>query len=123
MSRTSLFRWWKAGVVVLTLGLLAATVVVRPIAEMRMALFFAALVLVATFLRIESGDTSVGFEAAVAFGAIVLFHGPAVALVAVFLGCAAQGFYLAIRDRRVQLDSLYNPSQLALTYAIDGALY
>ena len=123
MSRTSLFRWWKAGIVVLTLALLAATVVVRPFEELRLALYFAALVLVATFLRIESGDASVGFEAAVAFGAIVIFHGPAAALVAVVTGCGAQAIYLSVRDRSLHLDPFYNASQHALSYAIVGSLY
>jgi diguanylate cyclase (GGDEF)-like protein len=123
MSRTSLFRLWKAGIVALTIALLAATLFVRPAAEMRMALFFAVLVLVATFLRIDGGDASIGFEAAVVFGALIIFHSPAVALVAVFLGCAAHGVHLAIKEKRMLLDPFYNAAQLALSYAIVGFLY
>ena len=123
MSRAPLFHWWKVGVVVLTIALLGVTVALRPAAETQAALFFAAIVLVATFLRIESGDASVGFEAAVVFGALIIFHSAAVALVAVFVGCAAHGVYLAIRDRRILLEPFYNASQLALSYAIVGLLY
>jgi diguanylate cyclase (GGDEF)-like protein len=123
MSRASLFRWWKIGIVVLTIVLLAATIVFRPLAELRMALFFAALVLVATFLRIDSGDTSIGFEAAVVFGAMIIFHSPAVALTAVFVGCGAHGVYLALKEKRMLLEPFYNAAQLALSYAIVGLLY
>ena len=74
MSRASLFHSWKVGVIALTALLLGTAVATRPIAEMQTALVFAVLVLVAAFLRIEMGDASIGFEAAVVFGAIVIFH-------------------------------------------------
>ena len=73
MPRSSLFHWWKVGVIALTVLLLGVAVVTRPPEETRTALVFAALVLVAAFLRIEMGDASIGFEAAVVFGAIVIF--------------------------------------------------
>src|SRR5687768_13356964 len=123
MPRSSFFGWWKAAVVALTIVLLAATVLVRPVTELKTALFFAALVLIATFLRIEGGDATVGFEAAVVFGALIIFHSPFVALLAVFLGCAAHGVYLALKEKRISLEPFYNASQLALTYAIVGLLY
>jgi diguanylate cyclase (GGDEF)-like protein len=123
MSRASLFRWWKAGIVVLTIALLGWSIATRPVSELQTALFFAALVLVATFVRIEGGDASVGFEAAVVFGALIIFHDPFVALVAVFVGCAAHGAYLAAKEKRVLLEPFYNASQLALSYTIVGLLY
>jgi len=123
MARTSLFRWWKAGIVALTVALVATTIVTHPLDELRIIVFFAALVLVASFLRIEAGDASVNFEAAVVFGALIIFHNPAAALTAVFLGCAARGIYTAVRDKGSLLDPLYNAAQLALSYAIVGLLY
>ena len=123
MSRVALFRWWKAGIVLLTIILLGWSVATRPVTELQTALFFAALVLVATFVRIEGGDASVGFEAAVVFGALIIFHDPFVALMAVFAGCAAHGVFVAARHKRVLLEPFYNAAQLALSYAIVGWLY
>jgi diguanylate cyclase (GGDEF)-like protein len=123
MSRASLFHWWKVGIIALTVLLLGAAVVVRPVGEMRTALVFAALVLVASFLRIEMGDASIGFEAAVVFGAIVIFHSPAVALVSVLIGTAAHATYRAVADRAWRLEPFYNAAQLALSYSIVGLLY
>jgi diguanylate cyclase (GGDEF)-like protein len=123
MSRTSLFHWWKVGIISLTALLLVAAVVVRPAGEMRTALVFAALVLVASFLRIEMGDASIGFEAAVVFGAIVIFHSPAVALVSVLIGAGAHAMYRALADRSWRLEPFYNAAQLALSYSIVGLLY
>ena len=123
MPRTTLFRWWKAGLVALTVLLLGWTTANHPVAELQLVLFFAALILVASFLRIEGGDASVTFEAAVVFGALIIFHNPAIALAAVFLGCAAHGVYSALKDKRLLLEPFYNAAQLALSYAIVGLLY
>ena len=51
-----------------------------------LAAFFAALILCASFLRIDAGDSSVAFEAPIVFGAIIIFHDPALALLAAFIG-------------------------------------
>ncbi len=87
------------------------------------ALAFAALVFVASFLRYESGDASVGFEAAVAFGAIIIFHSPAVGLSAVLIGSSAYAAYEALKTRAWRIEPFYDAAQLALTYAIVGLLY
>lgn len=123
MSRASLFHSWKVGVIALTALLLAGAVAVRPGAELQTALVFAVLVLVAAFLRIEMGDASIGFEAAVVFGAIVIFHSPAVALVSVFAGTAAHAAYRALTEKQWRLEPFYNAAQLALSYSIVGLLY
>lgn len=128
MSRSSLFHWWKAGVIALSLLLLAVAVVARPGEETRTALVFAALVLVAAFLRIEMGDASIGFEAAVVFGTIVIFHSPAVALVSVLAGAGAHAAYRSIAGRSAgqrmwRLEPFYNAAQLALSYSVVGLLY
>src|SRR4028118_1561748 len=85
MLRASLFRWWKVGLIALSIVLFAVAGATRPGAGLQPALVLAALVRVATFLRVDAGDASVGFEAAVVFGAIVIFHSPSVALVSVLL--------------------------------------
>ena len=123
MSRFALFRWWKAGILALTIVVLGWSMATQPAGELQTALFFAALVMVASFLRIEGGDASVGFEAAVVFGALIIFHSPFVALVAVFIGCAAHGLFTAVKEHRISLEPFYNAAQLALTYAIVGLLY
>lgn len=123
MSRASLFHWWKVGVIALTVVLLAGALAMRPGQELQTALVFAALVLVAAFLRIETGDASIGFEAAVVFGAVVIFHSPAVALVSVFVGASAHAAYRALTERQWRLEPFYNAAQLALSYSIVGLLY
>ena len=76
MSRTAFFRGFQIAIVAAAVCLLVAAVLTRPIAETRLALAFAALVLISTFLRIDAGDASVGFEAAVVYGAIRISHSP-----------------------------------------------
>ena len=123
MPRTIIFRGWKIAVIVVAAILLAAVVVTRPLEELETALFFAALVLVATVLRLDVGDSSIGFEAAVVFGALIIFHNPGVALVAVFVGCGAYAAYEAYTRSELRLDPFYRAAQLALSYAIVGLLY
>ncbi|HVG25938.1 MAG TPA: sensor domain-containing diguanylate cyclase [Thermoanaerobaculia bacterium] len=123
MSRATFFRWWKVGVVAAAVLLLLYEVASRPFVETRTAFVLAALVLVATFLRIDAGDASVGFEAAVAFGALLVFHSPGVALMAVFAGAGAHAVYDGVSRKRWELEPFYNAAQLALSYAIIGVLY
>jgi len=123
MSRLALFRSWKVGIIGLSVLLLIAAVAMRPFVETRTALVFAALVLVAAFVRIDTGDASIGFEAAVVFGALVIFHSPAVALVAVLIGAGAYAAYRSIAERKWELEAFYNAAQLALSYSIVGLLY
>ena len=123
MSRTTFFRWWKVGVVGVAVVLLIYSAITRPPAETRTALVFAALVFIATFLRIDAGDASVGFEASVVFGALLIFHSPAVALMAVFVGAGAHAVYDAVSRKKWELEPFYNAAQLALSYSIVGLLY
>ncbi|MGZ5449717.1 MAG: GGDEF domain-containing protein [Thermoanaerobaculia bacterium] len=123
MSRTMFFQAWKVGVVAAAVSLLTFAVMTRPTGETLTALVFAALVLVATFLRIDAGDASVGFEAAVVFGALLIFHSPAVALIAVFVGAGAHALYDALARKQWELEPFYNAAQLALSYSIVGLLY
>ncbi|MEO8381927.1 MAG: diguanylate cyclase [Acidobacteriota bacterium] len=122
MSRATLFRWWRVGVVavaVLLLGFLATT---RPPEETRTALVLAVLVLVATFLRVDAGEAA-GFEAPIVFGALIALHSPSVALVATFVGVAAHACYEALAHRRWKLEPFADAAQLALAYGLVGFLY
>ncbi len=119
MPRPPLFRSWKIGVIAVAAVLFVYALVVQSPDARLASLFFAALVLAAGFLRIESGDASIGFEAAIAFGALIVFHSPAVALATVLLG----GVAFALIRRTRELDAYYNAAQLALSYGIVGLLY
>jgi diguanylate cyclase (GGDEF)-like protein len=123
MSRERLFQLLKVGLISGVAILLIAALVSRPAAETQIALFFAVLVLIATFMRIDAGDASIGFEAAVVFGALVIFHSPSIALVSVAVGAGAYAVYQAIVRRSWQVEPFYNVAQLALSYLIVGALY
>ena len=123
MQRASFFRTWKAGIIVAAAALFVLALVTQPITATHAALLFAALVFVATFLRLDAGDASIGFEAAIAFGALIIFHSPTVAFVAVFLGSALHAAYDWIAQRAFRLDSFYNAAQLALSYGVVGFLY
>ena len=123
MSRATFFRYWKAGVIAIAVALLVFALVTRPFDETRAALLIAVLILAATFLRVEVGDSSIGFEAAAAFGALIIFHSPAAAFVAVLIGSALHAAYDALSQRTFRLDLFYNSAQLALSYAVVGALY
>ncbi|HUP61646.1 MAG TPA: diguanylate cyclase [Thermoanaerobaculia bacterium] len=123
MSRAAVFRSWKTGIVLLAVLLFVSALIARPPLEVQTALFFGALVLVATFLRVEAGDGSIGFEAAVVFGALIIFHSPAVALIAVLAGAGLHALYDALTTRAWRIEPFYNAAQLALSYGVVGLLY
>jgi len=123
MSRSALFHWWKVGIITLSSSLLVVAALTLSAIELRTALVLAVLVLVASFLRIESGDASIGFEAAVVFGAVVIFHSPSVALVSVLVGAGTYATYRTFTQKPYRLEPYYNAAQLALSYSIVGLLY
>jgi diguanylate cyclase (GGDEF)-like protein len=123
MPRPAFFRLWQAAVVATTVMVVVWALVVHSPLYAEHSLFFAALVLIATFLRTEAGEESIGFEAAIAFGAIILFHDPAIAVVSVFAGGLAHDLTVAARARRISLSRLYVTSHLALSYWIVALLY
>lgn len=123
MTRSTLFRSWKAGVIGLSAVLLVVAVATRPVAETQTALILAVLVLLASFLRIDTGDASIGFEAAVVFGAVVIFHSPAVAIVSVLAGAGAYATYQALAEKQWKIEPFYNAAQLALSYSVVALLY
>jgi diguanylate cyclase (GGDEF)-like protein len=123
MSRSALFRTWQIAVALVTTVLVIWSLSTRPFQQMEYALFFAALVLLATLIRIDAGEASVGFEAAVVLGAVIVFHDPAVALLAVFFGVGAHSLYEVTQKKARPLTALYNAAQLALSYWVVAWLY
>ncbi|HYU26325.1 MAG TPA: hypothetical protein VEO74_14045, partial [Thermoanaerobaculia bacterium] len=123
MPRPSLFRAYAIATTLIALAVVAASAFTRPATFAAAAVSFAALVAVASFLRVETDETSIGFEAAVALAAIPLLHDPAVALVAVFVGAALHHLYVDVAARRFRLRSLSDAAELALSYYVVALLY
>jgi diguanylate cyclase (GGDEF)-like protein len=123
MPHSALLRLWHLAIAVLAISLVAFAFATRPVAIVQYALFFAALVLLASFLRVEHSEGSIGFEASVVFGALILFHDPAIAVLAVFLGTGAHALYETVSRKTPWVRALFDASQLALSYWIVGTLY
>ena len=123
MPRPFLFRAYAIVTTLIALAVVTATALTRPPSFAEAAASFAALVAIASFLRVQTDDTSIGFEAAVALAAIPLLHDPAVALVAVFVGAALYNLYEDIAARRFRLRSLSDAAELALSYYVVALLY
>ncbi|HWW60849.1 MAG TPA: GAF domain-containing protein, partial [Thermoanaerobaculia bacterium] len=123
MARSTWFRVYQTAIVVVAALVFAWALMVRPFEDVENALFFAALVFIAGFLRVDAGESSLGFEAAVVFGALILFHDPAVVLIAVLAGAIPHAFYESAADRSWRLDRFANAAQLAVAYSIVGVLY
>ncbi|HEX7676563.1 MAG TPA: hypothetical protein VF713_00450, partial [Thermoanaerobaculia bacterium] len=121
MSRAVLFRIYVLAAIVIALTAVVWTFSVASWTTVETLLFYAALVSVAAWVRVD--DDTHGFEAAVVFAAILILHDPAVALISVFVGTAV---YHVARDagrRTFRLESLYDAAQLALSYYIVALLY
>jgi diguanylate cyclase (GGDEF)-like protein len=121
MTRAVLFRIYVLAAIAIAVVAVVWTFSVASWTTEETLLFYAALVAIAAWVRVED-DTS-GFEAAIAFAAILVLHDPAVALISVFVGTAS---YHLVRDagrRRFRLESLYDAAQLALSYYVVALLY
>ncbi|MDP9360075.1 MAG: sensor domain-containing diguanylate cyclase [Acidobacteriota bacterium] len=121
MTRAVLFRIYVLAAIAIAVAAVVWTFSVASWTTAETLLFYAALVAIAAWVRVDD-DTS-GFEAAVAFAAILVLHDPAVALISVFAGTAA---YQVARDagrRTFRLESLYDAAQLALSYYIVALLF
>jgi len=123
MARSTWFRIYQTAIVAVAALVFAWALMVRPFAEVENALFFAALVFIACFLRVDAGESSLGFEAAVVFGALILFHDPAVVLIAVLAGAIPHALYESAAQKSWKLDRFANAAQLAVAYSIVGVLY
>lgn len=84
---------------------------------------FTALLVIAAVLRLERDGSIVGFEAAVAFPAIVIYHDPALATVATFIATVAHALWMGIRARRLTLRPFVEAATLTLSFFVAGFGY
>jgi diguanylate cyclase (GGDEF)-like protein len=112
-------RAWQIAFVVLAMAVSIWAIATHPSHDLGLAAFFAALILCASFLRIEADEASVAFEAPVVFAAIIIFHDPALALLAAFLG----GSLHAIAKRPLRFDRFASAAESSLAYGAVALLY
>src|SRR5947209_6230981 len=123
MSRSTWFRVYALAAIAVAVAASAWSVAGRTWPQFEELSFFALLVAVACYLRIDEEASTAGFEAAVVFAALPLLHDPAVATFSVFAGAMVHNVYGDIARKRLRLISLYDAAQLTLAYAVSGALY
>jgi len=121
MSRAVLCRIYVLAAIAIAAAAVVWTLFAAPRTMAESFVFYAALVAVAAWIRID--DEAPGFEPAVVFGAILMLHDSAVALIAVFAGTAAYHLIRDVQRRRFRLESAYDAAQLALSYFIVALLY
>jgi diguanylate cyclase (GGDEF)-like protein len=122
-TRPAVYRAYQTVAIAIVIAGVAYAFAFRPPGMLASMLFFSALAMVASFLRIETEALPIGFEAAIAFAAIILFHDAGIALVAVFTGSLIHRIYLAMSGRGFGLESVHAAAELALSYYIVGLLY
>ena len=110
MSR--LHRAWQIAAVALTAIVSVWTIASHTPHDVGFAAFFAVLILCASFLRIESDESSVAFEAPIVFGAIIIFHDPALAMLAAFVGASLHAAYLSVSRRSLKLEPFASAAQV-----------
>jgi diguanylate cyclase (GGDEF)-like protein len=113
------YRAWQIAGVVLAMAVSIWAGASHPGHDLGLAAFFAALILCASFLRIEADEASVAFEAPIVFGAIIIFHDPALALLAAFIGGSAY----AIAKRPLRLGPFASAAESSLAYGAVALLY
>jgi diguanylate cyclase (GGDEF)-like protein len=123
MPRASVYRSWQISVVLVTAALFVWALASASAPTILTSLFFAALVAIASFIRIDAGEESVAFEASVVFGALIIFHDPNVVMIAAVCGGAAHAILEGARKHALSVDSAYSVAQLALAAYLVGALY
>lgn len=116
------FRVCQVTVLTITSTLLVGTLVFRPIESVELLILATLLVAVAAFVRIE-GESPVGFESAVVFGATIATHDASVALIAMFVGSAIHALYQAVAKKCWRFDIACNTAQPALSYFVVALLY
>lgn len=84
---------------------------------------FTALLVIATILRLERESSTIGFEAVVAFPAIVIYHDPGIATVATFVATFAHAAWQGIRARHLTLRSFVEAAGLTLSFFVAGLVY
>jgi diguanylate cyclase (GGDEF)-like protein len=123
MSRSTLYRIFQAAIVLVTAVLVVWTLSALGLREVEASLFFAALVLCASFLRVDAGESSIAFEGPIVFGAAIIFHNPSVVFLTALVGSGLFALYEAATRKRLRMATFCGPAQLALSYYIVATLY
>ena len=123
MSRGRLSQLYHLGVIAITLMVAIHEWAVLRHPFENPLIFFTALVLVATFLRVRYTGGHVGFEMVVAFPVIILFQDPQFAAFAVFAANLIYVLATELPGKRLRLVSIYNGAELALSFFLAGLIY
>jgi diguanylate cyclase (GGDEF)-like protein len=123
MSRSTIFRAIQVATVAIATFVAAWSIATDAQSDLVGAAFFAALVCIASLLRIEAGEGSIGFEAPVVFAAIIIFHDSSVVGLLAFAGGLGYAAYRAIQQKKLSFDFVVGAAQLAVTYGLVALLY
>jgi diguanylate cyclase (GGDEF)-like protein len=123
MSRTFVFRLTRIATVLLAAGVVVASLATDEPHELATAAFFAVFIALASLLRVEAGEGSIGFEAPVVFAAIVIFHDATLTGITVFAGALGYSIYRAAVQRRFTFELLAAAAQMTVTYFVVALLY
>jgi diguanylate cyclase (GGDEF)-like protein len=123
MSRSFIFRAIQVATVAIATFVAAWSFATDTPAALQGAAFFAVLVAIASLLRIEAGEGSIGFEAPVVFSAIIIFHDSTVVGLLAFAGGLGYAAYRAIQQKKLSFDLIVGAAQLAVTYGLVALLY
>src|SRR4051812_47143205 len=110
MSRSTWSRVYAVAAIAAAIAASVWAVGARTHASIEQLFFFALLVAVACYLRIDDDPSTAGFEAAVVFAAVPLLHDPAAGIFPVFLGATIWAL------QRPRLESFRGAARLALSY-------
>lgn len=91
--------------------------------SLRSILFFSALALAAAFLRVRYRNGYVGFEAAVAFPAILIAHDAALALFTVLASSLSFNLYQSARRNQPVFRGLADSCELTISYFVAGLIF
>jgi len=117
------YRAWQIAALALAAIVSVWTIATHSAPAIGFGGFFAALILCASLLRIDADEASISFEAPIVFGAIIIFHDPALAVLAAFVGGCLCSAYEAIRRRSSSLEAFSHAALSALAYGLVGLLY
>jgi diguanylate cyclase (GGDEF)-like protein len=124
MSRSVLFRVSAFAAIAIAVGASLWSLSGRSWTSAQELFFFALLIAVGCYLRVDDDRASAGFEAAVVFGAVPLLHDSGVALFSVLLGATVHNVFRDVsHQRRPRLQSLLDAALLTISYGVVAVLY
>ncbi len=123
MTHTPVYRLWQVALVLVTIAMTIWSLATSTPDVFVTVLVLAVLVCVASLVRIDAGEETIAFEASVVFGALIIYHDPRIALLAVVFGSGAQSIYDGTRKKQWTIDRAQAVAQLALSAFLVGLLY